>query len=116
MGSPTLLHNISSPTHPIAGDRIAIQASPFGSRQPAIPTAKCVTVARVASPISVDRTYQPIFLLSLKKYFGTTKRLVKQGDLIPVNIDTDAVSRLGHSDLQLDELAHHESLDFSDEQ
>jgi peroxin-6 len=49
---------------------VLLGASPFGSRQPAIPTARSVTVARVASPISTDRTYQPLFLRSLKNYFG----------------------------------------------
>lgn len=68
---------------------ISLRASPFGSRQPVIPTARTVTVARVASPISLDRTYQYLFLRSLKSYFGVKKRLVKRGDLIAIGVDTD---------------------------
>lgn len=55
---------------------------------PSIPTARSVTVARVASPISTDRTYQPLFLRSLKTFFKT-KHLAKQGDLIAISINTD---------------------------
>jgi peroxin-6 len=34
--------------------------------------------------------YQSLFLRGLKDYFGTMRRLVKQGDIIPVSINTDA--------------------------
>ncbi|KAJ6611778.1 P-loop containing nucleoside triphosphate hydrolase protein [Mycena sp. CBHHK59/15] len=68
-------------------------ALPFGSGRPAIPIAKAVTIARIASPISIDRTYQQSFLRSLKGYFNNRKRLVKQGDLIAVGIDSDAVGQ-----------------------
>lgn len=54
-----------------------------------IPTARAVTIARVASPVSVDRAYQPSFLRSLKLYFSDSKRLVKHGDLIAVSINSD---------------------------
>lgn len=87
MGSPVLLHNISQ-SYTSTYTRISIHTSAFGSRMPAIPIARSVTVARVASPISMDRTYQPLFLRSLKTYFKT-KRLAKQGDLIALSIDTD---------------------------
>jgi peroxin-6 len=62
----------------------------------------------------MDRTYQPMFLRSLKTYFDLTKRLVKQGDLIAVNLDTDVVGRFGDS--LSDELADPEELCISDEQ
>jgi peroxin-6 len=116
MGSPLLLHNIVSPSHLIAGCQISVQASPFGSRRPAIPTARSVTVARVASPVSTDRTYQPLFLRSLKTHFDSTKRLVKQGDLISISLDTDAVGRIGDPHSQSDDSPYTEELDISDEQ
>jgi peroxin-6 len=94
MGSPVLLHNLFSPSNDRPNGRISLRASPFGSRQPAIPTARAVTVARVASPISTDRTYQLLFLRSLKNYFGVKKRLVKKGDLIAIGVDTDSVCRV----------------------
>jgi hypothetical protein len=34
--------------------------------------------------------YQSLFLRGLKDYFGILRRLVKQGDIIPVAINTDA--------------------------
>ncbi|KAF8078217.1 AAA-domain-containing protein [Lyophyllum atratum] len=91
-GSPLLLHNLF-PDIPRVEKFIYLHSTPFGSRPPAIPSALAVTIARVASPLSVDRTYQPLFLNSLKAYFDATKRLVKQGDLIAVSIDTDDIIR-----------------------
>lgn len=48
-----------------------------------------MTVARVASPYSNDRTYQPFFLHALKDYFEGQKRLVKKGDLIAVGLHAE---------------------------
>jgi len=69
---------------------ISLRASPFGSRQPAIPVARALAIARVASPITVDRAYQNLFLRSLKSFFGASRRLVKNGDIIAISLDTDA--------------------------
>lgn len=93
MASPVLIRNLCSTSNTISPCHVSIHASPFGSRRPTIPTAKSVTVARVASPISTDRTYQNLFLRSLKAYFDASKRLVKQDDLIAITLDTDAVGR-----------------------
>ncbi|KAF9466437.1 AAA-domain-containing protein [Collybia nuda] len=90
--SPILLHNICSSSEDIYSAQdtlILLHPSPFGSRQPVVPTARTVTVARIASPISANRKYQPNFLRSLKAYFDSTRRLVKQGDIIAVPLDTD---------------------------
>jgi peroxin-6 len=103
MGSPVLLHNLSPSSNGRPKGRISLRASPFGSRQPAIPTARAVTVARVASPISTDRTYQLLFLHSLKNYFGVKKRLVKKGDLIAIGVDTDSVCRVVEIDPNSDD-------------
>ncbi|EPS97368.1 hypothetical protein FOMPIDRAFT_79362 [Fomitopsis schrenkii] len=89
--APHLLHNItaggpSSPTR-----EVSLRPSPFGSGKPSIPTARSMTIARVASPISTDRAYQPLFLRALQDYFKDTTRLVKQGDIISVAINTDDV-------------------------
>lgn len=54
-----------------------------------------MTIARVASPPGVDRAYQTLFLRSLKSFFGSSRRLVKNGDIIAVSLDTDAVNRCG---------------------
>lgn len=81
---------------------LSLHPSPFGSKQPTVPVAKSVTIARVTAPISVDRTYQSAFLGSLKAYFSNTKRLVKQGDLIGVGLNSDV------NNLPLDEAEQQE--------
>ena len=102
-GSPMLLHNTFvdevdafSPQPPL----LHIRSSPFGSFAPAIPIARSITIARVASPISTNRQYQQLFTESLKSYFEGTKRLLKQGDLVAISIDTD-LSRTVPEDVKL---------------
>lgn len=53
-----------------------------------LPTATSVTIARVALPITLDKTYQQSFFAQLKAYFNDAHRCVRQGDVIPVVIDT----------------------------
>jgi peroxin-6 len=69
--------------------RLFLYGSSFGSHRPIIPTATSVSLARVASPFSTGRVYQPLFLRALKTHFETSKRLVKKGDMIAVGINTD---------------------------
>lgn len=112
-GSPLLLHNICSKSEETYSPKnafISLHPSPFGSRKPVVPTARTVTVARVASPISTNRTYQPLFLHSLKVYFNSTKRLVKKGDIIAVSLDTDA-TRLFHEGNNSDETKDSDDVD-----
>jgi peroxin-6 len=93
MGSPLLLHNILSDGGefgPQAPSNIYIRPSPFGSANPPIPVARSVTIARVASPNSINQQYQSLFLHSLRRYFDAGKRLVKQNDIIAVSIDIDS--------------------------
>ena len=68
---------------------IFIRSSMFGSHNPPIPVARVVTVARVASPYSNDRAYQPFFLHALKGHFESRKRLVRKGDLIAVGLQAE---------------------------
>ncbi|KAK7023801.1 peroxisomal biogenesis factor 6, partial [Favolaschia claudopus] len=97
--SPVLIHNICPSLASSSPRTLSLHPSPFGSGQPAIPTAKAITIARVASPISVDRAYQPSFLRSLKAYFNGSKRLIKNGDIIAVPVDTDSPSDDNESSL-----------------
>ena len=69
---------------------VTLHATPFGARRPSIPTAKTITIARIASPITTNRVYQAYFLQSLQEYFQDHPRLVKNGDVIVVPLDTDA--------------------------
>jgi peroxin-6 len=94
---------MSARRNPTITPHVLLKPSPFGDNTPPIPVARTVTVARVASPISVDRTYQPLCLRALKDYFESKKRLVKQGDLIAVAIRTDDVKWMDNfSELEAD--------------
>lgn len=53
-----------------------------------IPIASSITLARVASPITLNKAYQQPFFSALKFYFESKSRIVSVGDLIPVVIDT----------------------------
>lgn len=85
MLSPMLLHNLC----PHGCRQLVLRVSPYGTRDPGVPTAKSITLARVASPFSVHRRYEPLFIDALHEYFGSSKRLVKGGDIIPLRINVD---------------------------
>jgi peroxin-6 len=101
-GSPVLLSNILGSSQWNTTDdqtpRISLRPSPFGQRQPAIPTAKSVTIARIASPYSIHKKYQTASLNSLKSYFAATKRLVKANDVIALSLYTKPKSSLYDGD------------------
>ncbi|KAF8422169.1 P-loop containing nucleoside triphosphate hydrolase protein [Boletus edulis BED1] len=86
MLSPTLLHNLCSRDHP----QIVIRMSPYGTRDPGIPTARSIELARVASPFSIHRCHEALLIDALHEYFRSSKRLVKGGDIIPLRINVDS--------------------------
>ena len=98
--SPLLQYNLS---RDCSSPSLLIRASSFGSGPLDIPVVRTLSVARVASPFSTDRTYQALFLLALKQHFQGAKRLVKQGDIIAVGIDTDALRRLRSNEATSDD-------------
>lgn len=53
-----------------------------------------MTIARVASRLSTNRSYQPLVLQGLKDFFDGKKRLVKQGDLLAVKVDLNQLQYL----------------------
>ncbi|KAL7274925.1 peroxisomal assembly protein [Rhizina undulata] len=88
--SPILLSNIS--LHPAAkliiAPFFAATTAPLTPTTPSFPpSAKEVTLLRIASPSATDRALLPSLLLQLKSYFESARRLVKQGDLIPACVD-----------------------------
>ncbi|KAH9977248.1 P-loop containing nucleoside triphosphate hydrolase protein [Lactifluus volemus] len=91
--SPILLHNID-PEIRASPTRLFLQAAPDGIRSRNLPTAKAVTIARVASRLSTNRGYQPLVLQGLKSFFDGKKRLVKQGDLLAVKVDLNQLQYL----------------------
>jgi peroxin-6 len=53
-----------------------------------------VTIARVASRLSTNRSYQPLVLQGLKSFFDGKRRLIKQGDLLAVKVDLNQLQYL----------------------
>ena len=84
--SPVLLANLGMPTHvriaPLGLDRTQKVTS---SSVP--PNAKEVTLLKLATPLSLDRTLQPSLFTALKLYFERKQRIVKSGDLVAIAID-----------------------------
>jgi peroxin-6 len=109
---PVLLYNIANECCPLSPPAIILHPSLFGSRPPAIPMARTLIVARVASPFSVDRAYQPLFLRALRIYFEGMKRIVKKGDMIAIRIDTDVVRRIRDADTAVEDQADLIELDY----
>ncbi|KAI0272129.1 AAA-domain-containing protein [Russula aff. rugulosa BPL654] len=91
--SPILLHNID-PELRTTPTRLHLQAAPDGIRSRNLPTAKAVTIARVASRLSTNRSYQPLVLQGLKNFFDGRRRLIKQGDLLAVKVDLNQLQYL----------------------
>jgi len=102
MGSPVLLYNLFQSLPPPRAT-IHLRASSFGSHPP-LSTASNVTLARIASPFSTDRSHEPRLLQALRTHFDLTKRLVKQGDLVAVGIDSDALHNFKQDDAQSGEV------------
>lgn len=56
---------------------------------PCFPTIRSLTLARLASPQALTKSYQPAFLRALKKYFEEKPRVLRDGDVIAIAIDQD---------------------------
>ncbi|KAI0086687.1 AAA-domain-containing protein [Irpex rosettiformis] len=87
---PAMVFNLSKDNSNQCVQEVTLHPTPFGSRRPAIPTAKSVAIARIGSPISTSRTYEPYFLQALQHYFQGHSRIVRKGDVIALPLDTDA--------------------------
>jgi peroxin-6 len=92
--SPILLANLGGPSHFRIAPLASQVADPSKSSQkPRLtsssmpPHAKVVTLLKLATPLSLDRTLQPSLFTSLKEYFEQKKRIVKSGDIVAISID-----------------------------
>nr|XP_018260747.1 uncharacterized protein I303_06463 [Kwoniella dejecticola CBS 10117]OBR82905.1 hypothetical protein I303_06463 [Kwoniella dejecticola CBS 10117] len=76
---------------------LTVQPTPFGARQPTLPTAKTVSLARIATAEGVDKRYERAWLKGLKSHFSSgSKRkgkskalegggqLIRSGDIISI--------------------------------
>ncbi|KAI6038954.1 AAA-domain-containing protein [Pisolithus marmoratus] len=86
MLSPPMLFNLC----PSFSDRTVVRVSPLGGDHLAVPVAKCISLSRVSSPLSNRRKYEPSCIVALRSYFTTSRRLVKQGDIIALSINVDS--------------------------
>ena len=57
------------------------------------PVAKELTISRVSTPLSTERALQTGIFTALKQHFESKRRIVRQGDMLALQIDTN-VSRL----------------------
>ncbi|GAA6055837.1 hypothetical protein JCM3770_004784 [Rhodotorula araucariae] len=94
---PVLLFNLLGPlalasTPSTPAELHLLPASRVSPILPApLPAAASVTIARLASPHSVNKVFQPLFLEGLKEHFSRRRRAVKKGDVIAVGIDEERV-------------------------
>ncbi|BGP11179.1 peroxisomal assembly protein [Rhodotorula toruloides] len=98
---PPLLFNLLGPSSlsstPSSPSSLTLHPAPLLSPILPLPfpTASSVTISRLASPHSVNKLYQPLFLEGLKEYFSGRRRAVKRGDVIAVGIDEEKVRFVG---------------------
>ncbi|CAO3689435.1 unnamed protein product [Rhizopus microsporus] len=96
--SPTLYFNLNLPLPPESTSAAKItvtRVQEVPERGP--PVSSAVTIARVASPTSMDKALQSICLDSLKQWFEQKERIVCKGDIIAIPINED-MARLRSSE------------------
>lgn len=99
---PPCLHRSLFPKQTPTTD-VIIQPTPFGARQPTLPTAKTLTLVRLATTEGVDKRYERSWITGLRRHFQKDRKgkgkeiaagaegglLVKRGDIIAVPIWLD---------------------------
>lgn len=97
MITPSLHRALSSQVGATAHE-IYVMPTSFGARQPTLPIAKTMTLARVATSEGMDKRYERSWLKGLQDAFasdtgnikeGVDSRLIKRGDIIPVPVWID---------------------------
>ena len=91
--SPILLANLGHPTQVRIAPMISkahdskklARSKVDSSRTP--PTAKEITLLRLATPLSTERAMQNGLLMGLKRYFERKRRILRKYDLIAVSLD-----------------------------
>lgn len=99
---PVLYFNLDLPLPPASMDAVKITITKVN--QPPVegpPIATAVSIARIASPSSMDKALQSAFLDSLKGWFEAKERIVCKGDVIAICLDEES-ARLRPQDDDLD--------------
>lgn len=93
---PLLLSNLDSPKYvklsPLPftaahGSRSGLSQQHKSTSPKSPPVAKEVTLLKIATPLSMDRTLQPALFAGLRRYFESKHRLLKSGDLVGISVD-----------------------------
>jgi peroxin-6 len=79
------------------------------------PFARELTLSKISTPFTTDRTLQNALFAGLKNHFGSRTRIVRKGDLVAIPVDEDLGRTLYQSsvgdDLEIDELLSNTALD-----
>lgn len=71
---------------PSARAEVIVSPTPFGAREPTLPTARSMTLARVATAEGMDKRYERSWIVGLKRFFAGGRLMVRRGDVISVPV------------------------------
>ncbi|ODV84138.1 hypothetical protein CANARDRAFT_68230 [[Candida] arabinofermentans NRRL YB-2248] len=89
--SPLLLNTLNNPSQVVLkqlSNHYNKQHNHLTKLTNYVQLAKEVVIARIASPITLDRSLQHLFLSNLKSFFEVRDRVVVKGQMIPIPLDT----------------------------
>ena len=104
--SPILLANLGYPTQVKIAPLLSKTQDPNKPTKSKIdnsmtpPTAKEITLLRLATPLSTERAMQNGVLMGLKGYFERKRRILRRHDLIAVSLDARISRILSESSLE----------------
>lgn len=88
---PVLYFNLDLPLPPASMDGVKITLTKVKEAPKEGPEmATAISIARIASPVSMDKSLQSTFLDSLKSWFEMKERIVCKGDVIAIGIDEES--------------------------
>jgi peroxin-6 len=95
---PVLYFNLDLPLPPAPMNQAPITITKLNQAPiEGPPIATAVSIARIASPASMDKSLQAAFLESLKSWFEQQERIVCKGDVIPICLDEELARLRPHS-------------------
>ncbi|CRG88292.1 Peroxisomal biogenesis factor 6 [Talaromyces islandicus] len=94
---PILLSNLDGPKYvklspllPTSGHgstRAGLHQAAKSASNKSPPVAKEVTLLKISTPLSSERSIQTALFAGLRRYFESKKRLVKSGDIVGISVD-----------------------------
>lgn len=101
---PAFSYNLGAGPPGSGARSVSVIGSSFGPLPPPLPTARSVTVAQIMSPPGSINPYASSLLSGLKKYFLSSLRLVKRGDVLVIPTEIDPLTI--HIATTLGEITH----------